>query len=192
MLRTRWILLAIACLAAITPLVTSSGTVAAAPGPKSNKPTVLYFDDTFEAPNLTRECGFPVTAHFVGTISVSVHPNGVQIERVNFRRNFIGPVNSLTVVDVGVDKITQTVSPDGNMVVLSITTTGSLPYHQVVPGHGSIGNNSGHEILQITLEWDEELGEYVEVDFQVLFDAGPNDELTDEDFAVICDYLAGN
>ena len=37
---------------------------------------------------------------------------------------------------------------------------------------------------------DEELGEYVEADFQVPFDAGPNNELDDADFAVICEELA--
>jgi hypothetical protein len=169
----------------------SSGTVAAAPEAKSNKPTVIYIDDTFEAPNLTRECGFSVTAHFVGTIRVSVQHNGVQIERVNLRRIFTGPVNSLTVIDTGVDKITETVSSDGSTVVLEITSNGSLPYHQVVPGSGSVVNNAGHEVIQVTLQRDEATGDYVEVDSQVLVDAGPNDEITDEDFTVICDYLAG-
>ena len=116
--------------------------------------------------------------------------NGVQIEWINLRRIFTCPGGSLTVVDTGVDKITETVLPDGNSIVLNITTTGSLPYHQVVPGEGTVGNNAGHEILQITLQWDGAAGEFTEVDFQVPFDVGPNDEVTDEDFAVMCDYLA--
>ena len=190
MSRTRWLLLAMALLIGIAPLMASPGSVGAAPGPNSNKPTVMYIDDTFLAPNLTLQCGFDVWAQFVGTIRTSVQRNGVLLERVNLRRIFTGPGGSLTVVDVGVNKVTETISPDGTTVVITITTTGSLPYHQVVPGHGSVSNNSGHEILQITLEWDEAAGEYVEVDFQVLFDAGPNDELDDADFAVICAELA--
>jgi hypothetical protein len=151
---------------------------------------VVSIDDTFLAPNLTAHCGFDVWAHVVGTIRTSVQRNGVEIDRVNLRWIFSGPGGSQTVVDTGVDKITETVSPDGSTVVVTITSNGSLPYHQVVPGSGSVVNNSGHEIVQITLQRDEATGEYVEVDFQVLFDAGPNDEITDEDFAVICEALA--
>lgn len=190
MTRTRWFLLAMVFLAGLTPLMVSPSSVGAAPGPNANNPTVIDIDDTFLAPNLTRRCGFDVWAQFVGTITTSVRRDGVLIERVNLRRIFTGPGGSLTVVDVGVNKITETISPDGTTVVLTITAAGSLPYHQVVPGQGSVGNNSGREVLQITLEWDEAAGEYVEVDFQVLFDAGPNDELTDEDFALICEQLA--
>ena len=190
MTRTRWLVLALVFLAGLTPLIAAPGSVGAAPGPNANKPTVIYIDDTFLAPNLTLQCGFDVWAHFVGTITTSVRRDGVVIDRVNLRRIFTGPGGSLTVVDVGVDKITETISPDGTTVVITVTASGSLPYHQVVPGHGSVGNNSGHEILQVTLEWNEATGEYVEVDFQVLFDAGPNDELTDADFAVICAELA--
>jgi hypothetical protein len=190
MSRTCWLLLAMVFLAGLTPLMAAPGSVGAAPGPNANKPTVIYIDNAFLAPNLTVQCGFDVWAHFVGTITTSVQRKGVLMERVNLRRIFTGPGGSLTVVDVGVDKSTETISPDGTTVVISITTTGSLPYHTVVPGHGSVANNAGHEILQITLEWDEAAGEYVEVDFQVLFDAGPNDELGDADYAVICAQLA--
>ncbi len=190
MSRTHWRLLAMVLLAGLAPLMTAPGLVGAAPGPNSNKPTVTYIDDTFLAPNLTRQCGFDVWAHFVGTITSSVRRDGVLIERVNLRRIFAGPGGSLTVVDVGVDKLTETISPDGTTVVITIATTGSLPYHFVVPGHGSVVNNAGHELLQITLEWDEAAGEYVEVDFQVLFDAGPNDGVTAADNAVICAALA--
>jgi hypothetical protein len=190
MSRTRWLLLAMVCLLGITPLMASPGTAGAAPG--GNKPTVMYVDDTFLAPNLTAHCGFDVWAHLVGTVRSSVQGNGVVIERVNLRWTFTGPGGSLTVVDTGVDKVTETASPDGTTVILEITSNGSLPYHQVVPGSGSVVNNSGHEIVQITLQWDEAAQDFVEVDFQVLSDAGPNDEVTDEDFAVICDYLAGN
>ncbi len=190
MFRTRWLLLALVFFAGLTPLIAAPGSVGAAPGPNPNKPTVIDIDSTFLAPNLTFQCGFDVWAHFVGTIKTKVHRNGVLIERVNLRRIFTGPGDSLTAVDAGVNKVTETISPDGTTVVLTITSNGSLPYHFVVPGHGSVGNNSGHEIIQITLEWDEASGEYVEVDFQVLFDAGPNDELSQADYAVICDYLA--
>ena len=190
MSRTRWLLLAMVFLAGFTPLMAAPGSVGAAPGSNSKKPTVIYIDDTFLAPNLTFQCGFDVWAHFVGTVTTSVRRDGVLIERVNLRRIFTGPGGSLTAVDTGVNKITETISPDETTVVITITSTGSLPYHIVVPGHGSVSNNSGREVIQITLEWDEATGEYVEVDFQVLFDKGPNDEATDADFAVICDELA--
>jgi len=189
MSRTRWLLLAMVFLAGLTPLMAAPGSVRAAPGPNSNKPTVIYIDDTFLAPNLTSQCGFDVWAHFVGTITTSVRRDGLLIDRVNLRRIFTGPGGSLTVVDVGVNKITETISADGTTVVITVTAAGSLPYHQVVPGHGSVVNNSGREIVQITLEWDEAAGEYVEVDFQVLSDSGPNDELSAADYALICEQL---
>jgi hypothetical protein len=59
-----------------------------------------------------------------------------------------------------------------------------------VPGHGTIGNNSGREILEFTWQYDERSGEYVELDFQVLSDAGPNNALSDADFALLCQQLA--
>ena len=65
-------------------------------------------------------------------------------------------------------------------------------YHLVVPGHGSIVNNSGREILLLTWQYDAALDDYVLVDEQVLFDAGPNDDIDDiddADFAVICEVL---
>ena len=190
MSRTRWLLLAMACLVGVTPLMASPGSVGAAPGPNSSKPIVVQVDDFFLAPNLTFQCGFDVWAHFVGTITTSMQGNGVLVNKVHLNRTFIGPGGTLTAIDRGTEKITETISADGLTIVLTITTTGSLPYHTVVPGHGSVANNSGHEIIQITLQWDEVLGEFVEVDFQVLFDSGPNDDLSDEDWAAICNYLA--
>jgi hypothetical protein len=189
MSRIRWFLLAMVLLAGLAPLMPSPDGVRAAPGPNSNKPMVTYIDDTFLAPNLTAQCGFDVWAHFVGTIRSSVRKDGVLIERINLRRIFTGPGGSLTVVDTGVDKITETISPDGTTIVITITSNGSLPYHTVVPGHGTVANNAGHEVIQITLEWDEAAGEYVEFDFQFLADAGPNDDFSDADYVVICAAL---
>jgi hypothetical protein len=60
----------------------------------------------------------------------------------------------------------------------------------VVPGYGSIANNSGHEVLQITLQWDATVDDYVEVDFQVLLDAGQSDDLTADEWTAVCNYLA--
>jgi hypothetical protein len=119
-----------------------------------------------------------------------VQRNRDLIERINVRWIFSGPGGSQTVVDVGVDKATETISPDGSTVVVTVWSSGSLQFHQVVPGSGSIVNNSDHEIVQITLEWDEASGDYVEVDFQVMFDAGPNDDVSGADFDLICEQLA--
>jgi|GEM_PF-7010888 len=190
MSRTRWILLAIACSLGITPLIASPGSVEAAPGPKSNKPIVVYVDDTFVAPNLTARCEFTVMAHFVGTIRTSVKKSGVQMDQFHIQRNFIGPSgNTLTAMETGPSTFSESISEDGQTIVITITNSGQLPYHMVVPGYGSVANNSGREVIQITLQWDEELDDYMEVDFQV-FDPGPNDELSDEDYAAICGYLA--
>ncbi len=187
MSRTRWLLLAMTLLVGITPVMASPGTVGAAPNP--NKPIVFPVDETFQAPNLTRRCGFAVTAHVFGTFTLSVQPSGVEIWRIRYQHVFSGPGGSLTVNHIENVKFTATTSPDGTLVE-TVTVTGTLLYHNVVPGHGAIGNNSGREILQFTWQYDEELGEYVLGDFQVLFDAGPNNEVTDADFAVICAELA--
>ncbi len=187
MSRTRWLLLAMAFLVGITPLMASPGTVGAAPNP--NKPIVLPVDETFPAPNLTRRCGFPVTAHVFGTVTIVSTPGGVQIEHVRFEHVFTGPGGSQTVNQIANVKINMTTSPDGTLVE-TITLTGQLMYHQIVPGTGSIGNNSGRIVEQVTYQYDQELKEWVEVDFQVLFDSGPNDELTAADFALICAQLA--
>jgi hypothetical protein len=168
-------------------MMASPGTVGAAPGP--NKPIVLPVDETFPAPNLTNRCGFDVTAHVFGTFTVKVLPSGVEIDRIRYQHVFSGPGGSVAFNHVENIKFTATTSPDGTLVE-TVTATGTLLYHSVVPGHGAIGNNSGREIFRITWQYDEELGEYVEVDFQVLFDAGPNDEFNDADFAVVCAELA--
>ena len=184
---TRWLLLAMASLVGMTPLLASPGTVGAQSDP--NRPIVFPVDETFLAPNLTRQCGFDVMTHLVGTITAKVLPTGVRIEHARLEYVFTGPGGSHTVNRIENLKITTTTSPDGTLVE-TVTFTGRLGFPQVVPGTGSIGNNSGREVVQITYQYDEDLGEYVEVDFQALFDAGPNDELTDEDFALICEQLA--
>lgn len=187
MSRTRLLLLAIALLVGMTPLLASPRSGGAAPG--SNQPIVLPVDVTFPAPNLTNRCGVDVTAHVSGTFTFKVLPNGVELDRIRYQHAFSGPGGSLTVNRAENIKFTTTTSPDGTFVD-TFTITGTLMYHFVVPGHGSIGNNSGREILQFTWQYDEELEDYVLVDEQVLFDAGPNDELSDADFAVICEQLA--
>ena len=49
MSRTHWFLVAIACLAGMTPLMASPGSAGAAAEPNANKPYVEYIDDTFLA-----------------------------------------------------------------------------------------------------------------------------------------------
>ena len=187
MSRTRWLLLAMALLVGITPLMASPGAVGAEPEP--NKPIVFPVDDTFPAPNLTNRCGFDVWAHVFGTFTFQVLPGGGEHWRIRYQHVFSGPGGSVTYNHIENVKYTATSSPDGTLVE-TIMAPGTLLYHSVVPGHGAIGNNSGREILQFTWQYDEELGEYVLVDVQVLFDAGPNDELSDADYAVICAELA--
>lgn len=174
MSRTRWLLLVIAVLVGTVPLMASPVVVGAAPGP--NKPIELTVDDTFQAPMLTSHCGFDVWAHVFGTVTFKVLPSGVEIDRIRLLHVFSGPGGSLAVKHVENGKYTATTSPDGTLVE-SITAT------------GTIGNNSGREILQITWQYDDELGEYIEVDVQFLFDSGPNNELSDADYAVICAEL---
>jgi hypothetical protein len=187
MSRTRWLVLAMALLIGITPLMAPPGTGGAAPGP--NQPVVFPVDETFPAPNLTNRCGVAVTAHVFGTFTVKLLPGGVEIWRIRYQHVFSGPGGSLTVNHIENVKFTATTSPDGTLVE-TVTATGTLLYHNVLPGHGSIGNNSGREILRFTWQYDEELGEFVLVEFQVLFDAGPNNEVSDAEFAVICEELA--
>lgn len=187
MLRTRWLLLAVALLVGMTSLTASAGIVGAAPNP--NKPIVFPVDETFPAPNLSNRCGFAVTAHVFGTFTVKVLPNGVEIDRIRYQHVFSGPGGSVTSNHVENVKVTSTTSSDGTLVE-TVTATGTLLYHIAVPGHGSIVNNSGREIFRVTWRYDEALGGYVEVDFQVLFDSGPNNVADDADYAVICGALA--
>jgi hypothetical protein len=186
MSRAHWLLLVMAFLVGLTALIAAPGTVGAAPNP--NKPIVLPVDETFPAPRLTNRCGVDVTAHVFGTFTVKVLPNGVELDRIRYQHVFSGPGGSVAFNHVENVKFTAITSPDGTLVE-TVTATGTLLYHAVVPGHGAIDNNSGREIFQITWQYDEELGEYVEEDFQVLFDAGPNNESTDADYAVICAEL---
>ena len=188
MSRTRWLLLAIAVLVGLAPLIASPGAVGAAPGP--NKPIVLPVDDTFQAPRATNNCGFDVWVHVFGTFTFKVLPNGVELDLIRYQHVFSGPGGSVSVKHVENVKYTAITSPDGTLVE-TIKASGQLLYHTVVPGHGTINNNSGREILQITWQYDEELGEYVEVDFQVLFEAGPDNNFDDDAFwAVFCAELA--
>ncbi len=182
------IALAMALLVVITPLIASPGTAEAAPEP--NKPIVLPVDETFLAPMSTNRCGFDVWVHVFGTFTVKVLPNGVELDRIRYDHVFSGPGGSVSVNHIENVKYTATTSPDG-MLVETITATGQLLYHDVVPGHGSFNNNSGREVLQITWQYDEELGEYVEVDFQVVFEAGPDNNFDDGVFwAEFCAVLA--
>lgn len=185
--RARWLLLAMALLVGMAPLIASPGAAGAAQNP--NKPVELPVDETFPAPNLTAQCGFPVTAHVFGTFTFNVQPSGVELWRIRYDHVFSGPGGSVSVNHIENVKFTSTTSPDGT-IVDTITATGTLLYHNVLPGHGSIGNNSGREIIQITWQYDEASDTWVEVDFQVIFDSGPNDGFSDEDFALICAELA--
>lgn len=183
----RSFLLAVTLVVGLIPVLGSLGSAGAAPNP--NKPVEFPVDDTFPAPNSTRRCGFAVTAHVVGTFTVKLLPRGVELVRVRYDHIFTGPGGSISVNHVENLKVSTTLSPDGTKIE-TVTATGTLLYHTVVPGHGSIANNSGREVFQITYQYDVALGEYVEVDFQVFFDSGPNDELSDADWAVFCEQLA--
>jgi hypothetical protein len=187
MSRPRQLLLALALLAVLTPLTAPLGIAWAAQNP--NKPIVEYVDVTFQAPNLTRECGFDVYANVVGTVTFKVLPNGVELVRFRYEHIFSGPGGSVTVKRAENVKYTATLSEDGTLVE-TFTLTGTLMYHMVVPGYGSIGNNSGREVFRDTWQYDEDADGYVLVDSETLFDAGPNDELDDADFEVICGLLA--
>jgi hypothetical protein len=186
MLRTRWLMLVIAVLVGMTPLIVSPGVAGAAPNP--NKPIVFPVDDTFQAPNATINCGVDIWVHVFGTFTVKVLPNGVEHWRIRYDHVFSGPGGSVSVNHIENVKFSAITSPDGTLVE-TITASGQLLYHDVVPGHGSFNNNSGREVLQITWQYDEELGEYVEVDFQVLFEAGPDNNFDDAFWAEFCALL---
>lgn len=180
------LLIALAALSVMTPSTVLSGAIAAAKEP--NTPIVEDVDVTFPAPNLTRICGVDVTAHVYGTFTFMVLPNGVELDRIRYQHVFSGPGGSVSFNHVENVQFTTTTSPDGPYVD-TLTVTGTLLYHAVVPGEGSLVNNSGREILQFTWQWDDELGDYVLVDEQVVSDVGPNDDFSDADYAVICDQL---
>lgn len=162
----------------------------AAPGAAQNpnKPVVEEVDVTFLAPNLTAQCGTDIYAHVVGTVTFKHQPNGTTLVRFQYDHIFSGPGGSISVNRTENSKIQLTVLPDGTEVEY-ITTSGTLMYHMVIPGHGSIGNNSGHEILQLTWQFDEASGEWVVIDEQVFFDSGPNNEISEADYEVICSVL---
>ena len=187
MSRTHWRLLAIALLVGITAVMAAPGAAGAEPSP--NKPIVLPVDDTFQAPMATNRCGFDVWVHVFGTFTFQVLPSGVELDRIRYQHVFSSPGGSVAVTHIENVKYTATTSPDGTLVE-TITATGRLLYHDVVPGHGSFNNNSGREVVQITWQYDAELGEYVEVDFQVLFQAGPDNNFNDAFWAEFCALLA--
>jgi hypothetical protein len=91
-------------------------------------------------------------------------------------------------------RFSLTILDDGTEVE-DLTITGTLMYHMVIPGYGSLANNSGREILQFTWQWDEGEGEgddgaWILIEEQVFFDTGPNNELSDAEFAIICAQIA--
>lgn len=186
MSRTRVLLVAMVALVGMIPLIAFPGAAGAAQHP--NAPVVEDVDVTFPAPNLTARCGFPVTVHVYGTLTVKAHPGGADRVQFRYTHTFSGPGGSVSVNRVENARITLTVSPDGTEVE-SVTSTGQLMYHNVLPGHGSIANNSGREVFEITWRYDAASDSWVEVEFQSYFDSGPNDGLSDADFAMICDQL---
>jgi hypothetical protein len=173
---------------ALVALVTLALTVGqAAASVPTGKPITIPIDDTFVAPRLTANCGFEVTQHITGTIRVTEDPDtGAFLTRIALKRTFSGPGGSLTFPDVGLDKLlSRTI--DGDILVDVIASSGVLPFRFVIPGHGIIAANIGRDVVSITV--DLSTGE--ELDFVILEDAGLNLEFTDEDVAIICDYLAG-
>jgi hypothetical protein len=187
MSRVRWFLLALTVFVALAPVLAFPGAAGAAPG--ANKPIVLAVDDTFPAPNLTNHCGFDVWAHVSGTFTVKVLRNGIELDRIRYEHVFSGPGGSFAVNHVENVTLTSTTSADGTQID-TIGVRGTLLYHAVVPGHGSVGNNSGREVIQFTWQYDEQIGDFVLIGEQVLADSGPNDTLNDADYAVICELLA--
>jgi hypothetical protein len=187
MLRKHHLSLALAVLVAITSVVAAPLAPAAAQNP--NKPVTEYVDDTFPAPNLTAQCGFKVTARVTGTFTFHVKPDGTELAHIRFQHTFTGPGGSVTVNRTENVKFTLTILEDGTEVE-DLVISGTLMYHMVLPGHGSIANNSGREILQLTWQWDEDLEDWNLIDEQVFFDAGPNDALSADEFAIICALLA--
>jgi hypothetical protein len=181
-----WTALAIAVLIGIAPLMAFPNAVGAEPNP--NKPIVFPVDDTFLAPMATNRCGVDIWVHVFGTFTVKVLPNGVEHWRIRYDHVFSGPSGSVSVNHIENVKFTAITMPDGTLVD-TVSATGQLLYHDVVPGLGSFNNNSGREVLRITWQYDEELGEYVEVDFQVLFEAGPDNNFDDAFWALFCAQL---
>lgn len=180
------LLLALTALVAITSLVAAPLAPAAAQNP--NKPVVEYVDDTFLAPNLTRICGFYVWANVSGTVTYHIKPDGTELAHIRFQHTFTGSGGSVSVNRVENVKYALTILEDGTEIE-DLTVAGQLMYHMVLPGHGSIANNSGREVLQLTWQWDEVHGWNL-IDEQVFFDAGPNDGFSEADFAIICALLA--
>lgn len=153
-----------------------------------NKPYVEEVDVTFLAPNLTAQCGVDIYANVVGTVTFKDHPDGSTQVRFRYHHIFSGPGGSLTVKRVENANITLTVLPDGTEVE-NVRTSGALMYHFVIPGYGTIGNNSGHEVYQATWAFDPEADEWILVDEQIFFDAGPNNEISEAEYDLICSLL---
>lgn len=187
MSRTRLLVIAVIFFVGMTPLLALPGGVGAAQNP--NKPVVEEVEATFPAPTLTAQCGFDVTAHVYGTLTIKAHPRGADHVQYRYTHTFSGPGGSISVNRVENAKITVTALSD-DIEVETFIATGTLMYHLVIPGYGSIANNSGREVFQATWQWDAASEAWLLVDEQILFDAGPNDEFSDADFAAICAELA--
>ena len=188
MLRRRLVLFAMVCLAVMTSVAGFAGNAAARSDPNPNKPVVEIVDVTFPAPTMSAQCGFDVSVNVYGTFTAKVLNNGVLRLQFHYDHTFIGPGGTFSVNHTENIRDMTVVLEDGSMVQ-TIRATGNLLYHTVVPGYGTIGNNSGNETIQFTSVWNETTEEYELVDVQ-FFDAGPNNELSDEDFQVLCGLLA--
>lgn len=184
--RRHLLLLAMAVLVGMTPLLALPGGVGAAQNP--NKPVVEEVESTFPAPTLTAQCGFEVWAHVHGTLTIKAHPTGADHVQYRYTHTFSGPGGSISVKRVENAKITVTDLSD-DIEVETFIATGTLMYHLVIPGYGSIVNNSGREVFQTTWQWDAASEDWLMVDEQIVFDAGPNDGFSDADYAAICGLL---
>lgn len=167
-------------------LVVPVGAVAAQGNP--NAPYREEVDVSFAAPNLTRECGFPVTAHVYGTLTIKAHPSRADRVQVRYMHAFGGPGGSVSVNRVENAWITITVLENGTEIEY-LTATGQLMYHNVLPGVGSIGNNSGREVFEVTWRYDEETGKWIEVGFESYHDSGPNNGFSDDEWKLLCSKL---
>ena len=188
MLRGRLVFFAMVFLAAMTSVAGFAGNASARSDPNPNQPVVETVDVTFPAPTMSAQCGFDVSVNVYGTFTLQFLNNGAVRAQFRYDHMFIGPGGNFSVNHTENILDTVVVLTDGSMVQ-TIRATGNLLYHTVVPGYGTIGNNSGNETIQFTSVWNETTEEYELVDVQ-FFDAGPNNELSDEDFQVLCGLLA--
>jgi hypothetical protein len=130
--------------------------LAAGPIPKAlaNPPDiqVVQYDETFQSPYWTGQCGFPVNRHNVGTLRISQYfdQGGNRVREIDaFNETGTISAHGISLTGRSHGPVVDTWHPDGSVTVLYTGINGLASGLVVIPGNGIIHGTAGSTFIEI-------------------------------------------